>query len=340
MTPPPTNADRAFAWPRVLVTGATGFLGGRVARALAACDAEVVGSGRDASAGDTLRADGVTFAPADLGDADAVRAVAAGAGLVIHCGALSAPWGPRAAFERANVVGTENVVAACRAAGAALVHISTPSVYADGRARLGLDESAPFAARPANAYARTKAEAERVVQCAVGQGLRAVIVRPRALVGPGDTAIVPRLLRAADRGAVPLVGGGDALVDATVVDNAADVCLAAARALLDGRIPSGRDYNVSDGDPRPLWEVVARLGAALGRDLPTRRVPFGVAYAAAALLEGIAAVTRREPLVTRYGIAVLGRSVTLDSARARRELGWAPRRTLDDALAGYAEAAP
>ena len=310
-----------------------------MARDLAAHGVEVVGSGRRAAAGASLEADGVRFVPAELGDAAAVAEAARGVGLVVHCGALAAPWGPEAAFRRANVDGTWHVAAACRAEGAALVHVSTPSVYADGSARLGLTEASAWAARPANAYARTKGEAERVVQRFVATGLRAVILRPRALVGPGDTTLLPRLLRAAARGAVPLVGGGRALIDTTVVDNAADACRLAARALLDGRADPGRAYNVSDGAPRPFAELVARLGEALGRPLPTRVVPFGAALAAATALEAAARLgIGGEPLLTRYGVGVLGRSVTLDSTRARRELGWAPRVPLEDALAAWAAA--
>ena len=274
--------------------------------------------------------------PAELGDAAAVATAARGAGLVVHCGALAAPWGPEAAFQRANVDGTWHVAAACLAEGAALVHVSTPSVYADGTERLGVTEASAWAARPANAYARTKGEAERVVQRFVQAGLRAVVVRPRALVGAGDTTLAPRLLRAAARGPVPLVGGGTALIDTTVVDNAADACRLAAHALLDGRVAPGRAYNVSDGAPLPFRELVARLGAALGQELPTRPVPYGAALAAATALEAAARVTGQEPLLTRYGVGVLGRSVTLDSSRARRELGWAPRVPLDAALAAFA----
>ena len=322
-------------WPRTLVTGATGFLGGRVARDLAARGVEVVGSGRSAEAGARLEADGVRFVPAELGDAAAVAEAARGVGLVIHCGALAAPWGPQAAFQRSNVDGTWHVAAACRAEGAALVHVSTPSVYADGTERLGLTEASAWAARPANAYARTKAEAERMVQRFVATGLRAVVLRPRALLGAGDTTLLPRLLRAAARGPLPLIGGGAALIDTTVVDNAADACRLAARALLDGRIAPGRDYNVSDGAPRPFAELVDLLADALGCPISTRTVPLGVALAAATALETAARIGGGEPLLTRYSVGVLGRSVTLDSTRARRELGWAPRVSLEDALAEF-----
>lgn len=253
--------------------------------------------------------------------------------MVIHCGALASPWGPSERFDAINVGGTENVVAACRAEGAALVHVSTPSLFVTGRDRIGLDTNAAWADPPPNAYARTKGEAERIVQRSVGDGLRAAIIRPRALIGSGDTVLLPRLLRAARAGVVPLIGGGRALVDATVVDNASDALLLAGDALLGGRIASGSTYNLSDGDPRTVRELLVLIGNALGVPVRTRSVPYGVAWGVAGVLEIVARMRRGpEPLLTRYGVAAMGRSLTLDSTRARQELGWTPRIGIDHAI--------
>ncbi len=233
----------------------------------------------------------------------------AGNDVVMHCGGLSSAWGSAAAFHAANVAGTRNVVTAARRHGVRrFVFISTPSVYFDFSARLDVGEDAPLARRPVNAYAASKIAAEGVVRAAMRDGLAAVIVRPRAIVGPGDTALLPRLLRVAARGRVPLIDGGAALIDLTYVDNVVDALVAIAAA--PGHV-DGRTYNVTNGEPRTVAALLRHITAALR--LQARFVAGAVRRrhsGAASALEAIARALpgRPEPPLTRYMVGVLGRS--------------------------------
>jgi nucleoside-diphosphate-sugar epimerase len=320
---------------KALVTGATGFLGQALARRLHADGWEVVGLGRNEAIGGQLVAAGLHFHRGDLADAAAVEAAARGATHVFHCGALSAPWGRAADFEAANVLGTRHVLAACeRGDVARIVHVSTPSLYFDGRHRLAIREDEPLPARGINTYAETKRRAEELVDAAAARGLPVVTLRPRALFGPGDTTLLPRLVRANGRGFLPLVDGGRALTDVTYVANVVDALLAAAEA---GPEVLGRHYNITNGEPMPLIELLAMLFRRLGLPMNGRPVPYGVAYALAAGLEAVAHLTDgREPVLTRYTVGVLARSQTLDLTAAKRDLGYAPRVSVAEGLERFA----
>lgn len=319
----------------ILVTGATGFLGGALVRRLVAEGVHVRATGRDARRAEALAAEtGVELVRGDLAlPADADRAIR-GSLAVVHCAALSSPWGPAAEFDRANVRATENVVHACeRFHVARLVHVSTPAVYFDLSAREGIRESDPLPAEPINDYARSKLEAEDVVRRAARRGLETVIVRPRAIYGPGDTTILPRVIDALERGLFPILDGGRSLVDLTYVEDAVEslVCaLGAARAV-------GGTYHVSSGDPRPIGAVVEALADGLGLARPTRHVSSAKALALASLLETAHRLfaPHREPRLTRYTVGLLARTMTLDLRAARTELGYEPRVQLEEGLSRY-----
>lgn len=316
----------------VLVTGATGFLGGAVARRLAADGRAVVGTGRDAAAGAALERDGVSFRRLDLADAEAVREAVRGCDAVVHSAALAAPWGRAADFWAGNVVGTAAVVAACLDAGVRrLVHVSTPSVCFGAESRLGVRETDPLPAVPLTAYAASKRIAEGLVAAAVADGLDAVVVRPRAVYGPGDRVVLPRLVAALRAGRLPVIGDGRNVASVTYVGNAVDAIL----ACLDGPPEiAGRLYHIADADPVFVWEMIDRLASLLGLPPPVRRVPLGRALRIAAVLEwtyrrlGV----RGEPPLTRYGVSVLGHSQTLDVSAARRDLGFDPPPSVERGL--------
>ena len=320
----------------VLVTGATGFLGGALARRLAADGVAVTGTGRDAAAGATLERDGVRFVRLDLADVHAVRAAVAGHSHVAHSAALASPWGRLRDFWAANVVGTAHVVEACRAEGVArLVHVSTPSVYFHLDDRTDVRETDPLPAVPVNAYAATKLVADRLVLAAVADGLDVLLFRPRAVYGPGDRTVLPRLIRALATGRLPVVGDGTNVVSLTYVDHAVDGLVRGLRAPAG---LAGRVYNLADAEPIPIWTFVGRLCDRLGLPRPRRHVPVGVLMAVAGAMEG---VYRRlqpdtEPVLSRYGVAVVGRTQTLSIEAARRDLGYAPWVTAEDGLERFA----
>jgi nucleoside-diphosphate-sugar epimerase len=324
----------------VLVTGATGFLGGSVVRRLARRGERVLATGRRQDIGAALERDGVPFRAARLDDPHAVAALfderASGAAIraVVHCAALSAPWGPYAAFEAANVTATRALVQASLAARVErFVHVSTPALYFDGSDRHDVREDAPLPP-PQNHYTRTKLAAERIVDRGVATGLNAVTLRPRALFGPGDTTIFPRLLRAMELARLPVIGSGTNRVDLTYIDNAA---LAVERALDAAEHVVGRKYNITNGEPVALWPLLERLARELDLAPPSRRIGRRTARVLAHTLELFhgAFAPRREPLLTRYTVGLLSADTTLDISAARRDLDYRPSVSIEEGVARF-----
>lgn len=307
----------------VLVTGATGGLGRALTAMLETDGRRVVATGRNTGIGAALAGETVRFAAADLAR-DPLGPLLEGVKTVFHLAALSAPWGRPGDFQAANVDATARLLDAARAAGCRrFVFASTPSIYTRAAHQFGLTEASPLPPRLANAYATTKLAAERMVLGAAGGDFATVALRPRALIGPHDTVLLPRLLRAAGRGVLPLPAGGEALIEPTDVRDAARGFLAAeARA---GSV-SGRAFNLSGGVALPVAGLAAHVFAHLGRPVRIVPVPAGFAVAAAGLAEGVARLLpgRPEPALTRYGAMVLGWSQTFDLSAARDALGWAP----------------
>lgn len=305
----------------ILVTGGTGFLGRRLAATLLARGDEVRLLGRDFGGVADLLAAGATPLRADLRDTAAVVAACAGMDAVCHVGALSAPWGRRADFFDTNVGGTVAIVAGCRAHGVGrLVYISSPSVTFGGGDVIDATETAPYPRRFASIYSLTKKLGEDRVNAAARAGLATVILRPKAIFGPGDRALLPRLVDAARRGRLVRIGDGTNRVDLTYVDNVAHAIVLA----LDAPAAVGGTYTITNGAHPRLWAIVAGTLAHLGLPQRLRAVPLGAASAVAAILEARAALTGREPTLTRYGAAILARTQTYDIAAARRDLGYAP----------------
>lgn len=312
-----------------LVTGASGFLGGYVVRDLRAHGYTVIAAGRRASA----LPEGPTF----VGDLDALATADIPADVVVHCAALSSPWGRRREFTHANVTGTARALDYTRRVGARrFVHISSPGIYAAPRDRVGIREHEVDPRHPMNGYIRSKLEAEALLQDAAAQAgsPEIVILRPRGIIGRGDPSLVPRLLRVHERIGVPLMRGGRGLIDLTSVENVA----VAVRLAAEASDVHGEAFNISNGDPRPFRALLEQLLAALDIEPRFRAVPARAAYALGGILEGVCAVLpgRPEPPMTRYTVTTIAHSQTLDISKARRMLGYEPVVSLDESLAGYA----
>lgn len=310
---------------KALVTGGTGFLGKRLAKSLHEQGWEVTALGRQRNQGAELEAAGIRFLSMDLRDESKVVMACLRQDAVFHCGALSAPWGPYREFYECNVLGTEHVIEGClRHDVPRLIHVSTPSVYFDYKERLHIREQDALPKRFVNAYAQTKRLAELAVERAAAQkGLPAVIIRPRALYGPGDTTILPRLIRANEAKGVPWINGGQALVDLTYVDNVVHallLCQSAADQVV------GRTYNITNGQPMPFGDALKLLFLKLSIPLQPRSMSYSTAYTVAGVLELAAKLFQggKEPLMTRYLAGTLGLSQTLDISAARKELGYDP----------------
>jgi 2-alkyl-3-oxoalkanoate reductase len=308
---------------KVLVTGGTGFLGRYVVRALLQRGDEVSLLGRNFSAVQELLAHGARPLAVDLRQSAAVVQACAGMQAVCHCGALSAPWGPRSEFFETNVGGTQAVLAGCRKHGVErLVYISSPSVVFDGRDQCHLTETAPYPPRFTSVYALTKKLGEDLLHAA--PEVASVILRPKAIFGPGDPSLLPRLITAARRGRLPQIGTGQNQVDLTYVENAADAAVLA----LTTPAAAGKTYTITNNEHVSLWAVIRQVLQRLAIPLPKRTLPIGLACSAAWLMEGAAALTGHEPLLTRYSALILARTQTYDITAARRDLGYQPRISL------------
>ena len=310
-----------------IITGATGFLGGAIARRLLREGERVIALGRDRAKLAEMEILGAEIYAFDLSSDGPVPDLRADG--LIHCAALSSPWGTRAAFELANIKGTRRALLLARQARVRrFVHISSPSVYFRFADQEAICERAPLPP-PVNAYAATKAASEALVQAA--PELSPVILRPRGLYGPGDTALLPRLLRAASRRPLPLMRGGVAATDLTYIDDVADAALTALRA---GTVPS-RVYNVSGGEALSVRTVAEQAGAMAGIPIRWRKIPWPLALGAARAGEALcsAAPGRPEPPVTAYSAGLFAFRQTLSLDLVRKELGWRPRVSFDEGLA-------
>lgn len=282
-----------------------------------------------------LAESGVEVWRGDLADAQAVQDACAGCDLVFHVAAKAGIWGDYGGYHQANVVGTQNVLTACRRLGVSrLVYTSSPSVVFDGTPMAGVDESVPYPTRHHSHYGATKALAEQAVLSANDMHLRTLALRPHLIWGPHDNHIVPRLLRQARAGTLRRVGDGTNIVDTTYVDDAARAHLLAADALEDNPRAAGRAFFISQGEPTPLWELIDRILAAAGCPPVTRAVPTRVAWAAGAVLEAIYAGLRLsgEPRMTRFVAQELATSHWFDISAARRELRYTPTISIAEGL--------
>jgi nucleoside-diphosphate-sugar epimerase len=317
---------------RVLVTGASGLLGGAVARELASRGHDVRTFQRRPAG-----LPGIVDTPGSLTDTDAVRRAVQGVDAVVHLAAKVSLAGDPAEFVSVNVEGTRRLIAEAAHAGVGrFVHISSPSVAHAGAAIAG-DDARP--ADPEHArgdYARTKAIAERLALAADSPGFAVVAVRPHLVWGPGDTQLVARIAQRAAAGRLPLLGSGAALIDTTYLDNAATAITAALDRAEDVH---GQAYVVTNGEPRPVAEMLAGICRAAGVRPPTFRVPAGVARTAGGAVEALWRVRpgADEPPMTRFLAEQLSTSHWFDQRRTRAELRWAPSVSLDEGLRRLAE---
>lgn len=322
---------------KVLVTGGGGFLGQALCRALLAQGHAVASFSRSRHA--ALDALGVRQLQGDLGDADAVlRAFGEGFDAVLHNAAKAGTWGSYQSYFDANVIGTRNVIAACRAHGIGrLVHTSTPSVVhrathpVEG---LGADE-VPYGEGVKAHYATTKIIAEREALAANDATLAVVALRPRLIWGPNDTQILPKLVARARSGRLRLVGDGCNLVDTTYIDNAAQAHVQALAALHPGAACAGRAYFISNGEPWPLREVLNGLLRAAGAPEVAKTLPFRVAYAIGAVCEGLWTTLPLpgEPPMTRFLAEQLSTAHWYSMAPAARDFGYVPQVSMAEGMA-------
>jgi nucleoside-diphosphate-sugar epimerase len=322
---------------RYIVSGATGFLGGRLTEMLRAKGKSVLALGRDAKKGARLEALGAEFHSVSLHNRKALEDLISENSIVVHCAALSSPWGKETDFYQANVLGTRSIgTAALTKKVARFVHISTPSIYVDRASKLGIKESDPLPKTMINLYAQSKFVAEKEIDLLTELGLPAITLRPQGIFGPNDPSILPRLIRVAKKGFIPVIGEEKVKIDLTYVDNVVDAILAAAEA---GAECIGKKYNITNGEPILQHESLHAILERLGFHVKDKNISLETAEKLAGSLEFLYRNLRLsgEPLLTQYSVYTLAFSRTLDISRARAELHYEPKVSFQDGIERYVQ---
>jgi len=314
----------------VLVTGGTSLLGAAIARQMHARGDDVTVIQRRPSGL------GVREVLGDIADRRAVDHAVAGADVVIHAAAKVTVVGPWTDFEQTNITGTANVLAASRAANVdRFVYVSSPSVAHSGSSLVGAPAAPADPSSARGNYSRSKAVAELAALDARASGFHVVAVRPHLVWGPGDTQLVGRIVSRARQGRLAIVGSGTALVDTTYIDNAADAIVAAADRASG---LSGQVFVVSNGQPRPVRELLDRIALAAELEPPRWRVPVAVAVGAGHALERVWERLHREddPPITSFLAEQLSTAHWFDQRQTRAALQWEPAVDLDEGFARLA----
>jgi len=323
---------------KILITGAGGFLGGALARKLVKTGRKVRSFSRKQYP--HLEKLGIEHIRGDLADPEAVSAAVKSCQAVFHVAAKAGIWGSYDEYYRTNVLGTKNVIEACRQHNVKkLVYTSSPSVIFKSYDQEGVDESESYPKNFLSPYPRTKAEAEKMVLEACDDNLLTVSLRPHLIWGPGDNHIVPRIIDRAKKNKLQLVGDGTNLVDTVYIDNAVQAHLLALEKLTPNSPICGKAYFITDHQPMSVSEIMNRILKAAGLPPVRKKIPFPAAYAAGAFTELIYRLLgkKEEPLMTRFLAKELSRAHWFDNTAARRDLGYEPKVSIDEGMKKLAD---
>lgn len=309
-------ADTAF------VTGGSGFIGGKLVQRLVGEGRVVRALARSDEAAERVAALGAEPVRGELGDRASLEAGAADADVAFHLAAHLGEWGAWEDFERGNVEGTGNTLAACASAGVQrFVHCGTEAALMAGKPLVRVDETAPLRPDSRAPYPATKAKAEEAVRQSSRDGFETVVLRPRFVWGKGDTTLLPEMVATVESGRFAWVGGGRNVTETTHVDNVVEGLILAAEK---GR--PGEAYFVTDGEPVVFREFVTELLRTQGVEPPSRSLP---AWTAAPMARVCEAAWKLLPLpgdppMTTFRSWILTHECTIDISKARTELRYAP----------------
>lgn len=319
---------------KVLVTGATGFLGKYLTEQLLSKGYTVYALGRNKKAGTILEGMGAIFCEGDFTKTESCEKYFSGVDYVIHAGALSTVWGRWEDFENINVNGTRIVCEMCVKYGIKrMVYVSSPSIYSGKADRFDIVESDYDSKNELNYYIKSKIMAEAALK--EYSSLSIVTIRPRGLIGIGDTSLIPRILKANGKVGIPLFNKGQNYVDITCVENVAHACILA----METPDISGECFNITNGEPMKFIDILLMFLKSINKEPKYLKLPFSLVFGIATFLEGIYRVfkLKGEPMLTRYTVCTLAFSQTLDISKAKEKLGYSPIITLEEGIKSYGE---
>jgi nucleoside-diphosphate-sugar epimerase len=311
-----------------LVTGASGFIGGRLAERLATEEGvRVRAMVRNPKRAERLQKLPLEIVQADLLGLESLQRAIDGCDLVFHCAAVVRETGDRKEFLDTNVKGTENILEVSRDAGVKkFIHFSSVSVYGMDPPNQ-VDETTPF--QPCgNLYCDTKIAAEKAVWLAHREArLPVVVIRPANVYGPRSNPWTLRPIKLINSGQMILINGGTGLCNYVYIDNLLDATLAATKR--DESV--GEAYLVSDGAPVTWKEFFGQYAQMAGKPR-VRSVPEWIGKAIALGMEISSKVTGKPPKITREAVSFLTRQARFSIEKARRELGFQPRFSLKEGM--------
>ena len=319
---------------KVMITGVNGFLGERLALDLKNSGYSIYTTGRQQEAKNPALQN--NYLKADLCNMHDANVISKGMDTIIHCAGKAGAWGDKKGYVEANIRATQNLLVAARNSGSKrFINFSTPSIYFQYKDQLGLKEQ-DIPVNMLGHYAATKLQAERLVSKAHSKELWTLSFRPRGIIGAGDRNWLPRIIDLCKKNRLIQVGHGKNLADFTSVSNISDAVILALKAKESAW---GESYNLTNGDPKPLWEVIDEALEVLGISRAPKKFPknimMGLAEASSMFhrIKG----TKKEPAILPIKIGVAAYSLTLDISKAQSKLGYQPMTSTTESIREFSE---
>jgi nucleoside-diphosphate-sugar epimerase len=311
---------------RMVVTGAAGFLGGRTVKFMAKhfCNHQIIATSRRDHRASEFITHQCEFIAGDLLNPDFCDQLTENTEIVVHCAALSAPFGKYSSFYQSNYIATKTLVDSSIKNGVKkFIFISTPSIYFNYKDRFNIKEFEILPSKLVNHYAATKLMAESYVLNANEKGIQTIALRPRAIIGAEDTVIFPRILEAYKKNKLKIIGNGQNYCDFTCVRNVIEAIICSIDAPASSY---GLAYNITDGNPILFWNTLNYALTSLHLIPPSKKVPLSIALFAASIAEikSKLFLNTKEPSITKYGVGILAKSMTLDISKAKKNLNYIP----------------
>jgi len=320
-----------------LVTGASGFLGMQMTHKLLGLGHRVIACGRNPLLLKKLNHRNLTILQHDISTSfDRVyqKFVNYKTEFIIHCAALSSPWGSKKDFFRSNVQGTQNVLELAKKLDVKkIINISTPSIYFNFKHRLNIIESDFIPCKKVNNYSTSKWKAEQLLHSQLD--IPVITLRPKAIMGPGEQSIMPRVLNCIQNECVPLIDGGTAQINITYLDDVIDSILLACNAKAE---INGSRFNITNDTPVTVYSLFKTAFKAMNISFKPKFIPFRLAFFKAYVDEiSHKFIFNSEPALTCYAVGVMAKSQTFDIKLAKEKLRFKPKTSPEEAMKQYAK---